>query len=48
MIILMVVGILLPSVTILAAIVWGWRHGTLNETAQDRYDWDFERIVSRI
>ncbi len=48
MIVLVIVGALLPAVTILTAVAWGWRHGTLIETPQDRDDWEFERIVSRI
>ena len=48
MIVLVVVGVLLPSAAILVTILWGWRHGTLKETTQERYDWDFEQIVSRI
>ncbi len=48
MIVVAIVGVLLPSIAILVATLWGWRHGTLFETAQDRYDWDFEQIVRRI
>ena len=48
MIVLAVVGVILPAVTILTVVGWGWRHGTLTETRQDRDDWEFERIVGRI
>ncbi len=48
MLVLVVVGVLIPAVTILSAVVWGAIHGTLAETPQDRYDWDFEQIVRRI
>lgn len=48
MVVLIVVCVLLPSLTILASVLWGWKHGTLVETPQDRYDLDFERIVNRI
>ncbi len=46
--VLVIVGPILPSLTILVSVIWGWRNGTLTETTQDRYDWDFERIVSQI
>ncbi len=48
MIVVVVVSVVLPTVTILVAILWGWRHGTLKETTQERYDWDFEQIVRHI
>ena len=48
MIVLAVISVILPAVMILATVIWGWKNGTLSETAQDRYDWDFERIVNRI
>jgi hypothetical protein len=48
MIVLPVALLLLPSMAILATIAWGWRHGTLSETPQERYDWEFEQIVRRI
>ncbi len=48
MIVLVLVGALLPSMTILVIILWGWRHGTLRETPQERNDWEFEQIVRRI
>ncbi|MDH3605616.1 MAG: hypothetical protein OER12_01320 [Acidimicrobiia bacterium] len=47
MIVLAVIGALIPALTILLAVGWGWRNGTLVESAQDRVDWDFERIVDR-
>lgn len=47
MIVLLVVSVLIPSATILSAVMWGWRNGTLGESAQDRFDWDFEQIVNR-
>lgn len=43
-----VIGVLFPSTIILATVAWGWRHGTLSETPQERYDWDFEQIVRRL
>lgn len=43
-----VVGMLVPFVTILATLVWAWRQGTLRETGQERYDRHFEQIVRRI
>ncbi len=48
MIVLAVISVILPAVMILATVIWGWKNGTLSETDQDRYDWDFERIVNRI
>jgi hypothetical protein len=48
MIVLPVALLLLPTVTIVAVTVWGWKHNTLGETTQERYDWEFERIVQRI
>lgn len=47
MVILVLVGVLIPTATIVAAVIWGWSNGTLRETAQERYDWDFEKIVAR-
>jgi hypothetical protein len=43
-----VIGVLLPFTIILATVAWGWRHGTLSETPQERYDWEFEQIVRRV
>jgi len=43
-----VIGVLFPLTIILATVAWGWRHGTLSETPQERYDWDFEQIVRRV
>jgi len=48
MIVLVLVSALLPSMIILVIILWGWRHGTLRATPQERNDWEFERIVRRI
>ena len=48
MIILPVVLVLLPTMTIVAMFAWGWRHGTLAESPQERYDRQFAEIVSRI
>ncbi len=45
MIVVPAVLLLLPTVTILAIVAWGWRHGTLSETLQERFDWEFEQIV---
>lgn len=48
MIVVVVVGVLLPLMTILATVAWGWRHGTLIETPQERSDREFEEIVRRM
>lgn len=33
---------------ILGALAWGWAHGTLVETPQERIDHQFELIVRRL
>ncbi len=48
MIVLAVVVVLIPAATIVLAVAWGWKHGTLSESPQDLYDWDFERMIEHI
>jgi hypothetical protein len=41
-------SLVITSLVIMAgAVSWGWRNGTVRETAQERYDREFERIVRR-
>lgn len=47
MIVLVFIGVIIPTAMIVAAVLWGWKNGTLTETPQDRYDWDFEQLVAR-
>ena len=47
MFVVAVVGVLLPSAVIVTIPAWGWRHGTLIETGQERDDWEFEKIIRR-
>lgn len=47
MIVVAVFGLIIPVVMILAMVAWGWKHGTLSETEQERYDLTFEGIVER-
>jgi hypothetical protein len=47
MLLLALITVALPLLTIGGAVAWGWRHGTLTETASERHDWEFEKIVRR-
>ncbi len=47
MLLLATVLLVLPVLTILGSVAWGWKNDTLVETAQERNDWEFERIVRR-
>lgn len=45
---MMVIAALVVSALgiVLGAFGWGWTHGTASESAQERFDREFERIVS--
>ncbi len=45
MIVVAVIGLIIPVLVILAALAWGWKHGTLTETVQEQYDRRFDEIV---
>lgn len=47
MLLLATLLVVLPVLTIVSSLAWGWKHGTLTESAQDRCDWEFEKIVRR-
>ncbi len=47
MIVVAVVGLIIPLVIILSSVAWGWKHGTLSETEQERYDEAFMEVVRR-
>ena len=47
MLLVAAIVVAVPVFTILTSVAWGWKNGTLVETAQERTDWEFERIVSR-
>ena len=39
---------LIAIAVVVFALVWGWRHGTLRSTEQERIDFEFARIVRRL
>ena len=47
MLLIAVIVVTVPVLTILSSVACGWRNGTLVETAEDRTDWEFEKMVRR-
>lgn len=47
----LIVALVLVAVAVViiaAAVAWGWCHDTLRTSEQERYDFEFERIVRRL